>query len=811
MGVIKKMLYRGKILAKPRHTHFFLDMEENIHIHYRDLRIELSRGEFEDICDAFRKQSQELQTIIKEKNYQDGKLPNANQDDVRIFTESLLKHDVKYHPRRISIEECSDGFHLHCRNYKLLFDEAEFRKVVKMFKNLDIDSPCASTYDEVLELLEDNDVDFTLDAGNVPGEVLAIAVARYHFPKIREIFKLIGFSTELLKDEHRYKGSMLTVVAKVNNQLLALDYRRIRGYNETERLVDYLSRNATTIDPNVLNKIRCQVLDLYFTLSAGQKLNVETNYQLWLYSPANQQVILPYSLSVEAGKGEASVLYTSWGNFLVGLKLWFVKPTKVKFAADDQAILKQQVSDELMYEVASHAAVDRIYLMGSALRGEMGRYLAPFVNGSHVKLGSDVDILVELNSAREADIPPHWKFIKQAETFNRCAIYHVKEIPIAGGVGEWAERYPHLPLIQHLIDAYVFFPSREHHEEKDAFLKKFNAQLFYDRTRDGAVNRPGEEERIAQRLAELHGFQQVVVEKMTVSTENSLYKVSVGKYDYVLKLFKVSGNYKRNRIAEHTVYEGKLVTLLKSYGVPTADVVPAANSEVATIEGFPALLFERLYGSAQLKPDYPLDIVCRALAQLHQVQIDHQFELTKDFSFEDVCDIWLPLFHIYLQDSTHCPEIAEALRKFVPLAEHCESAKHRNALYSSSPFVHNHGDVTPKNVIIDPNGAAVFFDFNNSYYGPRMADVIDGAFEFSLSEQYIHLADFARFDAFISHYANNNPLETKEVQKLLQWIELIGLIKFTREVRTLLERPTEELRKKRALAIAEFVLSRVSI
>jgi len=50
-------------------------MEENIHIHYRDLRIELSRGEFEDICDAFRKQSQELQTIINEKNYQDGKLP----------------------------------------------------------------------------------------------------------------------------------------------------------------------------------------------------------------------------------------------------------------------------------------------------------------------------------------------------------------------------------------------------------------------------------------------------------------------------------------------------------------------------------------------------------------------------------------------------------------------------------------------------------------------------------------------------------------------------------------------------------------
>ena len=193
MGVIKKMFYRGKMLGKQRHCHFFLDMEENIHIHYRDLRIELSRGEFEDICDAFRKQSQELQAIINEKNYQDGKLPNANRDDVRIWTESLLKHDVKYHPQRLSLEECTDGFHFHYRNYKLLFDEAEFRQIAKLFKNLDVDSPYAATYDEVLDLLEANDVDFVLDAGNVPGEVLAIAVAAYHFPKIREIFKQIGF------------------------------------------------------------------------------------------------------------------------------------------------------------------------------------------------------------------------------------------------------------------------------------------------------------------------------------------------------------------------------------------------------------------------------------------------------------------------------------------------------------------------------------------------------------------------------------------------------------------------------------------
>jgi Ser/Thr protein kinase RdoA (MazF antagonist) len=427
-----------------------------------------------------------------------------------------------------------------------------------------------------------------------------------------------------------------------------------------------------------------------------------------------------------------------------------------------------------------------------------------------------VDILVEINPAREADIPSHWNLIKQDEASNHCAIYHIKQIPIAGGIGEWVKLYPHLPLIQHLIDAYVFFPSRGHQGENDAFLQKFSAELFYDRARDGIVSRGGEEERIAKRISELHAFPQVIVEKMNVAamnvaTENALYNVFVGEHDYVLKLFKVSGNYKRDRVAEHTAYEEKLITQLKERGVLTAGIIPVSHGAVATIEGYPALLFERIHGVAQLKPEYPLDKMCAALAKIHQVQIDRPLDLVKDFSFENICSIWLPLFQVYLNDSTHDAEIAEALAKFAPLHECCNSAKHRDVLYTSSPSVHNHGDVTPKNIITDKHGEAIFFDFNNAYFGPRIADVLDGAFEFSLAEQYIHLADFARFDAFVSQYSASNPLAAKETKKLPQWIELVGLIKFTREVRALLEHPADELRRKRALAIAEFVLSHMKL
>jgi len=808
MGVIKKTLYRGNILGKPRHRNLFLDMEENIHIHYRDLRIELSRAEFEDIVSAFSKQAQELQAIINEKSYQDGKLPNANQDEVRIWTESRLKTDVKYHPQRFSLEECGDGYHFHYRNYKLLIDPAEFRQIAQLFRSLDVDGPYAATYDEVLELLETNEVDFMLDAGNVPGELLAVSVAQHHMPKIRDIFAYIGFTQEVQGADRHYLGAQLKVVAKADKLHTALDYRRIRGYSQTGRLLDFLSRNGARLDPDELNQIKCQVLDLYFALNAGQKLNVETDHQLWLYAPANKQVIFPYSLTAHGGKSEADALYKTWSGLLARLQMGFVKPTKVAFAAAEQSVLQQQVSESIKREVAAFAAVDKVYLMGSALRADMGRYLAPFVHGKMAKLGSDVDILVEINPAREADIPGHWHLINP-ESSNHCAVYHVSQIPFAGGAGEWAERHPHMEFTQHLIDAYVFFPSHGFFDEKEAFLRKFGAKLFYDRTRDGIVSRGGEEERIVKRLIELHGFTQVMVEKMKVSTENALYKVFAGEHDYILKLFKVSGNYNSKRIAEHTAYEEQLINRLKARAISTAGVIPVAQEKDASIEGFSALLFERIPGVVQQRPEYLLEKIGAALAKIHRAQMEHPLDLAGNFTFDEICMIWLPQFHKYFGNPAHSPEIAQAFTGLAPLVERCNPGEYRKVIYGRSTAVHNHGDVTPKNVIVGEHGEACFFDFNNAFYGPRMADVLDGAFEFSLAEKYIHLADFARFDAFIKHYAAESPLSAEELEDLPKWTALIGVIKFTKEIRVLLERPKENLRKQRALALAKFILSRL--
>lgn len=812
MGVIKRILFRGEILGKPRHRNLFLDMEENIHIHYRDLRIELSRGEFEDIAAIFSRQSDELLNIIREKNYQDGKLPNANQDDVRIWTESKLKHDVKYHPQRFSLEDCGDGYHFHYRNYKLLIDKDEFRQIVRLMGTLDLNAPCAASYDEVLELLKANDVDFTFDIGNVPGEVLSVLVAQHHLPKVRDIFKYIGFSAEDAgTSQRRYANDKLQVLVRSDAKRSVFDYRRFRGLNDTMRLADYLPPKSLSIDPEEINLIKCQVVDLYHAVKAGKASHVALDPQTWLYSSDNREVIFPYRAAEGAGnaRSEAENLYRAWANLVNGCQLGFVKPGKDVLPAATQKELKCRVEDKLREEVASYIAVDKIWVMGSSLRGALGVYRTPFVHGKLAKLGSDIDLLVEIHPDREADIPGYWD-LHLENASNHCAVYHVAQIPLSDEkrLAEWTGRFPHIPFYQHLVDAYVYLPSRGHREDIDAFLKKFGAQLFYDRARDGLLYRSEEEKSIAARLRELHGFGPTAVERLKVSTQNALYKVIADGRDYILKLFKVSGNYNRQRIAEHAGYEASLINQLADRGIPTAKVLPTPNDEACVFDGFPALLFERISGSVQQRPEYPLDRICAALAQLHRTQIDAPLALDRNFHFDDICMIWLPQFESYRVRGGYDEPIARAFEKLALLAIPCHPGENRLKWFERSVALHNHGDVTPKNVIYEDVGPVWFFDFNNAFFGPRMADIVDGAFEFSLAEKYIHLADFSRFDRFLAYYAQHAPLTSEEIDDLPHWIALTGVIKFAKEVKMMLEKPDESLRRKRALAIADFLSTR---
>lgn len=804
MGVVKKVIYRDELaLTRPRHRNLFLDMEENIHIHYRDLRIELSRAEFEEFSAAFNSQSKELLQIIKDKNYQDGVLANANQEDVRIWTESRLNTDVKYHPCRVSLEDCGDGFHLHYRQYKILLDDADFRELTRIFNLVDVDSPYARTYEEVLQLIEDNDVDFVLDSSNVFGRQLGLKVAKYHLPKVRDIFEYIGFKKSEENGSRVYLGEELKVVVSHDDTKSTSDYKKIREYSKACRLFDYISQNKELLSVDDVNSIKSQVVDLYYAIKSGASCNVEPDPECWLYLPSSKKVIYPYASSSLSGPKDAEALYRKWSSLVNLHDIGFVKPTKKLFDKSRQEELYSEILNIINTSIANKAAVDKVWIMGSAARKDMGVYNAPFVHGRMLKLGSDIDILIEINPEREADIPKEWHLIN-AMSSNKCAVYHLNQIAIAEGVESWQRILPNSPLTQHLIDAYVYFPSRGFSKERDDFLSRFKAICLYDRDRDGIPKVDSELSRLSDIVSQYYDLDSVFVEEMGVTTENEVYKVFSDQGVYLLKLFKVSGNYSQSRVEEHVFYEKDLIECLVGLGVNTAKILPVNSGGILKVKDCLGLLFDFLPGVINKKPEYDVELYAKSLAEMHSVQLDANVKISELFSFEQMAKMWLDVY----------PDYMEKYKDSLPLRNYFEglsgiyqSVFDLDALGRNSvgiPFVHNHGDVASKNIMIN-NGEAVFFDFNNAFYGPRLVDVLDGAFEFSLAEKYMNQIDFSRFYDFVERYKKYSSFNSREVELFSYWVNLIGIIKFTKEIRVMSSGDKGGLRMCRANAISDFL------
>ncbi len=807
MGVIKKVYHRDDhALTPPRHSRLFLDMEENIHIHYRDLRIELSRKEFEEFTAAFSSQSEELLGIIKEKNYEDGLLPNANQEDVRIWTESLLETDVKYHPQRISLEDCGDGYHFHYRQYKILLTEEDFHEVANIFKQIDLSQGYPDDYDSILSLIIDNDVDYTLGSDSDNASTLSLHVASYHVPKVKNIFTHIGFPALNTKTYPlEYGNDKLKVIVHMDKKKKPADYRLARNYSTTTRLLDYLRSNKNTLTPDETNTIKATILNQYYSLKSGSANNFNINPETWLYIPSIGEVIFPHADTMSDIKKAANEMYWFWNNVVKDLGLSFVKPKKLTYNKAGQDQVKQQIEDAIINNIATVPAVSKIWVMGSMVRKQLGEYSAPFVHGKLVKLGSDVDILIEINPDEENNLPEDWHlYIKQAS--NGCAIYHLEQIPMLNGIERFSDKYPHLEFIHHLIDAYVHLPSLSSKEQTAEFLNKFNAQLFYDRERDGVIL--NNEQKIAAQLEDNYNMEGPSVKKLAVTSDNDIYEVSTPGGQYILKLLKVSGNYSSDKIKAHADYETAIINNAVANGVKTARVIATRSGETVFINDCPALLFDYIAGNVLKKPPYDIGGMAAALASFHNVQKRAAIDENTEFDFRHTADMWLNYYNEKCRE-TNLPEIVPYIPAINAIYAGLKGDEIFHKLLTLSESLHNHGDVAPKNFITTDDQEKVLFDFNNAFYGPKIADVLDGAFEVALSEKYMDLIDFSRFHEFIAAYRQHSQLAEFEVENMNHWINFIGIIKFAKEVRAIKGKSSRKLRVARARGIAEFLKNNV--
>lgn len=802
MGVIVKVLYRGEDLKKPQHRNLFLDMEENIHIHYRDLRIELSRHEFEDIVHTFGLQSAELMEIIEQTNYQDGLLPNANHEDTRIWTDSRLESEVVYHPRRISLEECTDGFHLHLRNYKILLDDDDFRALLKAFRSIDLDAPYASTMDEIVELLEANDVDFVVakPSGGKGKSVGRITVADYHEVKIRGVLTGIGMERTVEKGVHAYSKGKLRVDVTMSNDRELFANKVGGAERPVMPLIEFLARDGAS-DPDLLNALKTKVLDTFaFARKSGAAANINLDFRSWIYDVHTHEIIFPFD-SVPR-KDDPKTLYRAWSSFLKDHDLFFVKPSKAVIRKDRQTELHDQVIDKIMTEVATIPAVSKIHIMGSVTRGQMGIYRSPFIHSEWAKLGSDVDLLIEMDESVPFDVPEAWHYINVSTT-NQCHIYHIGQVE-AEDRFRFREKYPHIDYFDHLLDAYVYFPSKGDVGKKDAFLDKFKAKVIFDRTPESAANP------VQEALEQEFGQPVEQLAKLDVPTENDLYGALVRGEDAILKVYKVSGNYSSSRLAEHAAYEYALIKAVENGGVATAAVIETTGGNgVFEVEGHPAILFHRLEGQEVVENDYPTRESAEALARFHAVQMESPVDLSQDFSFDGVFDLWRVEFHRFAGEVTHDEELTAAFKALEGTYDDLEQIYKTVTGRKDIAWVHNHGDVQPRNVIMK-DGTAQLFDFQNAFFGPRLFDLVEGGIEFSWGFKHAKFNNFNHFDRFVEGYVEHSPLSEAEHACLNDAIRILGLIKFIKEVRMIKGATNpDNLRRLRALDLARFMESRL--
>ena len=115
------------------------------------------------------------------------------------------------------------------------------------------------------------------------------------------------------------------------------------------------------------------------------------------------------------------------------------------------------------------------------------------------------------------------------------------------------------------------------------------------------------------------------------------------------------------------------------------------------------------------------------------------------------------------------------------------------------------GEIAYEFDMLRKDGTAALFDLNNAFYGSRLFDLVDAAYEFALAEKYQKMIDFTRFKRLMDHYLLIAPLEPAEQRALPLIVKLFGVMKYTKELRGYEEVGGSTMRTARAQAIAHFL------
>jgi Ser/Thr protein kinase RdoA (MazF antagonist) len=774
MGIITRLYHRSDGLSPNKYNVFFMDMGENIHIHYRDLRIELGVGEFLEFAELCEKYFPQVRKEIA-GGYRDGVHPNTNQSNtLKTITENkVLKHAVSYNPKRISLEENTDGYHVHIRNYKILLDKPSFLSLAQAAREALEMRERPIDLRETLQLIECNELVHRVEETSRDGnrEVARVRVDKAFFRKTVQLLEGVGYAkASASAEEAVYEKDIARVHLKAGKVTPALP-----ASSGVVPLTAYLEAEGPSLSPNDLNLLKLQVLDFHEYVRKARLADVvELDHRNLLYDTARGKVIFP-----SKDRPRPSDVDQEWNRFykfLHARDLGFVKPRKLFYAQEELDRLDAAFREYVAEVLAPLPCVGKVYLLNpmETKKGGSGtgRYEVPFVHIGWVKLGSDFDILIEIDERHP--VPADWRF-KFHWDVTGSDYYHLGEVnhPIAS---PYREKFPNIAFHQHLVEAYLFFPSRSDLRAKDAYLAKFPVEVVHEKKEgtDAATAN-----RLRPFLAERYGLTVESVEPMRVFSFNKVFVVKTATGIFVAKIMKgveFTPATEGNR-GKHVDYESDLLAGLVDRNLPAAVPVPGKDGKLhQDFDERHCMLFPYVeVGDRAPVPGGKAGAAARALAVVHR-ELAGAKASTEAFRFGEAVEFWLKDFSELPARYARDPVLEG---RFAALAPAVRAARETILGAGDLPWIHCHGDVCPRNYFF-VDGKAILYDFQAAHHGPRIADLAEGALEFSQQGDRI---DPAGVEAFVAAYREENPLSEVERRLLPAMFLLHAAMKLGRILR----------------------------
>jgi hypothetical protein len=561
MGITTYLFHTSNDLEAQKFNMFFLDMGENIHFHYRDLRIELSVDEFKELAELFALYSQGVLEQI-DAGYQDGVLANTNETGtLKTFWNKEKKLcPIKYHEQRLVIEETKDGYHLHIRNYKILLHKESFVRFVRAIAPiLPLLEGDALKRDPVA-LLQQNELAAKLVSRvqTASREDILIEVETIFSNKAGQVLTAIGYVRESARNGvsvYRKGDSTITLVAPGN---AASPPFPAAGHTEAFLpLPVFLSQFGHTLDPIQINQLKLKILFLLKLAEQGKIMPFRVEEITLNKESLHPMVdVLQSSPGINPGQ-ELDKLHKLLGKH----KLFFIKPDKEFFPSQKMNQIEDAFFDFVLNRLASYEGVRKIYVLGSSTNRRSGRYKVPFIHYDWVKLNSDFDIYVELDPDCQEALPEGWdrKFYWDR---TGCDYYHFGDVG-DGMASEYAQQYPGIRFYEYLVEGYLFHPAKGDRLKRDKWFSEVKAYCIFSR------------DRIAEWINQSYTIIASATERFNVASFNKVYHVFSEPEEYVLKIY--DSKYLTLKNKDKIRYEIGLLDALKESGLEIA--LPIKNRD----------------------------------------------------------------------------------------------------------------------------------------------------------------------------------------------------------------------------------------